>query len=1350
MRGADRVPLLVSLVLLLLLVPLNAEASEAPNLPGGPIPLWEKVAPDLERSLSDVGAEATVEFVLRLAERADLDEVEFQRQEVVQRLQTAAASSQARLASLLDEMGFEIKASFWIANAILVEGPAGQVPVLTSSPLVARLHSNFEVALVGGEFASWDAVAAASLTWGLERVGADQVWSGLGVRGAGVRVCVSDTGVDIDHPDLAGRMWSDVPGDPEYPGGWIEFGSNGNPIGGSTPHDTHGHGTHTSGTVLGGNASGTDIGMAPEATLMHALVLPGGGGSFAQVIAGIEWCVSPYDADGNPAGQPAHVHSMSWGASGIVDELVDPIRNSYLAGTIPVAAAGNCGEGCTNSPGNIHDALGIGASDESELIAPFSGGELVSKTSWSSPPADWPDTWVIPLLSAPGVNVYSSLPGDTYGSWSGTSMATPHVAGCAALMIAANPDLTPDDVRQAFVATAIWYDTYYPAPPDTRYGWGRLDCLSATESVAYNGGLQGTVGDLADGAPLPEAQINATGLGLQRLAESDGGGQYRITLPPGSYNLTVSRFGYLPETVTGLTVAPETWVDRDFLLSPSPRSNITGTATNSVSGIAIPNVKVEITGIPVTIRANTNENGAYVLTKVPEGTYDLLATSPYFQDTPVPGVDVTGGTDSIVNFAMDPLPGVQVVDYELEVTPERGLWSETFQATIQAKNVDSSSGDYTARLYVNGGLEGVQTVTLASGEVRSVTFPVSRDPVGPYAVTLGPHESSFQVRPPIVELQVRTLNNTSLSDAWVTVGQGGTLLDMGRTDGNGSVLFDSPGGSHGQLWLVAQALDVQPEGHHYFLSQELLVEEDMAVVLDPAANGTTTIDLRMEAVVEGQTGSVHLRHSEMPVAFSQAYVFPLGPLVVYPDSYSLWSEVTWTSPGSTWTYETANTTFDIALNASVVYRLGGRLQAWMNWSQSGENATADWNISDAYGNDLLSLVQARAGILGAGETTYHDPVLSFWNAEGEVLASGYVTWSQKPARATIPGNESVAMVQVDLESGNYPFDHTFDLEIDILDEDGTALPPVAATIATTVQAVGTVLLSGTPIPVNLTVNGESVGVLPDGSFSHQVTLTRGLNTLLIHAADPAGNEQQAMFVLDVIDPKTDVALVVAPLPDLVNQTSVEVAGMVEPGARLTINEMEVQPAVDGSFGVAWDLAEGTNTIIVAAEDTLGNRREVVFQVVRDTLAPDLVLLTPASGHTTQNTTVAFIGITDPNATLTINGARVPLENASFAYPVDLEEGDNTVLLEAEDSAGNVKRMTILVYRETETAASLSVPLEYLLFLLPMGLVTAVALAYRGRRQRLRLQQALYRARALQHGPKPEPEPVEYEVPWLHK
>ncbi len=385
-----------------------SEPAPPPMILGPTVPA--KIEEPLRTHLETAPPDEPVEAVLHLAGRADLGDIAFRRGLVVDRLQTVADRSQEDLAAHLEASGLEVTRNFWIINAVLVKGTPSQILDATRAASVDRIIPNFEVEILGGpserpnlgdQDFSPQASIRATYTWGLEKIRAPDVWSQVGVNGQGVRVCVSDTGVDIDHPDLAGKMWTDSPGDPVYPGGWIEFDSSGNPVAGSAPHDTQGHGTHTSGTALGADTSGIAIGVAPGANLMHALVLPGGSGSFSQVIAGIEWCVAPTDADGNPAGQAADVHSMSWGANGQYDDLIDPIRNSYFAGVIPVAAAGNCGDGCTGSPGNVFESLGIGASDVNDDIAGFSSGQLIRKTMWTSPPADWPDEWIVPDLSAP-------------------------------------------------------------------------------------------------------------------------------------------------------------------------------------------------------------------------------------------------------------------------------------------------------------------------------------------------------------------------------------------------------------------------------------------------------------------------------------------------------------------------------------------------------------------------------------------------------------------------------------------------------------------------------------------------------------------------------------------------------------------------------------------------------------------------------------------------------------------------------------------------------------------------------------------------------------------------------------
>lgn len=124
-------------------------------------------------------------------------------------------------------------------------------------------------------------VRAQGLTWGVDTIEAARVWRDLGVTGADAKVAVLDTGVAINHPDLAAKMATTNPRDPRHPGGWAEFDVTGGRVD-SLPRDSAEHGTHVTGTAIGGDTSGTAIGVAPDAEYMHGLVIPNGRGTLAQ------------------------------------------------------------------------------------------------------------------------------------------------------------------------------------------------------------------------------------------------------------------------------------------------------------------------------------------------------------------------------------------------------------------------------------------------------------------------------------------------------------------------------------------------------------------------------------------------------------------------------------------------------------------------------------------------------------------------------------------------------------------------------------------------------------------------------------------------------------------------------------------------------------------------------------------------------------------------------------------------------------------------------------------------------------------------------------------------------------
>jgi len=292
-------------------------------------------------------------------------------------------------------------------------------------------------------------------TWGVAKIGAPDVWGGFG-RGQGVLIGHLDTGVDDTHPALAGKVAF-----------FQEFNSIGLPIPSPT-HDSAEHGTHTAGTMVGRTFNGVNIGVAPEARLASALVLPGGGGTFAQIIAGMPWAI----------GQDVHTISMSPGSpvSSTIWNL--PVLNAIGAGVLVVASIGNSGQGTSGGPGNDPLTVGVGATDYRDNIAGFSSGQVLVGVPWFF----FFLTYTKPEISAPGVQVVSSIPGGQLAAFNGTSMAAPHVSGSAALLLSADPSLqgNPFATRAILLATS---KDLGEAGFDQRFGFGRVDADSAAEQA---------------------------------------------------------------------------------------------------------------------------------------------------------------------------------------------------------------------------------------------------------------------------------------------------------------------------------------------------------------------------------------------------------------------------------------------------------------------------------------------------------------------------------------------------------------------------------------------------------------------------------------------------------------------------------------------------------------------------------------------------------------------------------------------------------------------------------------------------------------------------------------------------
>ncbi|GIJ71759.1 S8 family serine peptidase [Virgisporangium ochraceum] len=309
--------------------------------------------------------------------------------------------------------------------------------------------------LAGVERVWLNAKARVTLDGSVSRIGAPAAWA-QGVTGRGVTVAVLDTGVDTDHPDLAGKVSLSR-----------DFSGKG------SVEDGNGHGTHVASTVAGSGAAsgGRYRGVAPDASLAVGKVLDDtGSGSFDAIIAGLEWAAAEAHAD---------VVNLSLGAYGSdgtdpVSAAVDDLTRRY--GTLFVAATGNDGaDGWVSTPAAATSALAVGSVSKVDVPSPFSN---------RGPRAG--DGAVKPEIAAPGEGIVAAAPagvpplgepvGDGYQRLDGTSMATPHLAGAAALVVQQHPDWTPTQVKDALVSTAA----EVAGAGVYAVGTGRVDAARAT------------------------------------------------------------------------------------------------------------------------------------------------------------------------------------------------------------------------------------------------------------------------------------------------------------------------------------------------------------------------------------------------------------------------------------------------------------------------------------------------------------------------------------------------------------------------------------------------------------------------------------------------------------------------------------------------------------------------------------------------------------------------------------------------------------------------------------------------------------------------------------------------------
>ncbi|WP_435534480.1 S8 family serine peptidase [Bacillus amyloliquefaciens] len=424
------------------------------------------------------------------------------RSAVVSSLKLAAHDAQQNLKTYLEKQKKKGKAdhihSYYIVNGMAVTASKEVMEKAASFPEVEKVLPNEKRQLTQRQSKApfqmkkkqKEIKAKEGIEWNISQIDAPQAWAS-GYDGTGTVVASIDTGVQWDHPALKEKYRGYDPENPAAPNhemNWYDAVSHKD-----APYDDLEHGTHVTGTMTGSEPDGSNqIGVAPGAKWIAVKAFSDDGGTDADILDAGEWVLAPKDKNGTPHPEMApDVVNNSWAGGSGMDEWYRDMVNAWrAAGIFPEFSAGNedlftpGGPGSIANPANYPEAFATGATDIDKKLADFS----------LQGPSPYHETK--PDISAPGVNIRSSIPGGTYeGGWDGTSMAGPHVAATAALLRQANASITVDEMEDVLTRTAEKLtDSVFPESPNNGYGHGLVNAFDAVSGVTDGiGSVEGKV-----------------------------------------------------------------------------------------------------------------------------------------------------------------------------------------------------------------------------------------------------------------------------------------------------------------------------------------------------------------------------------------------------------------------------------------------------------------------------------------------------------------------------------------------------------------------------------------------------------------------------------------------------------------------------------------------------------------------------------------------------------------------------------------------------------------------------------------------------------------------------------------
>jgi thermitase len=564
----------------------------------------------------------------------------------------------------------------------VVKVPKGQakakVKAYSSNALVAYAEPDFMAEALGAPDDPYF-----GYQWGLVEIDAPQAWE-VTTGSPSVRIAILDTGVDLDHPDLVSKIVSN-----------INFGSS------PTVDDVYGHGTHVAGIAAAITDNGVGVaGLACNSTIMNVKVLDDtGSGRYSWIASGIIWATD----------NGADVINLSLGGSAASSTLEDAINYAWSKGVVVVAAAGNSGSTTLSYPAYYANCIAVAATDANDALAYFSTY------------GKWVD------VAAPGDGIWSTLNDGSYGYKSGTSMASPYVAGLAALVFTVVSDTNGDGNLNDEARSRIEATCDDIGVPVSRVCHGRIDAAQAVGSVpVLPGSVTGRVTDTEDGSAISGATVTD---GITTVLTNAEGSYIIDNVWPGSYQIVASKEGYQTSSLRVDVLSGTAAVADLSLKQVLVPGSITGSVTDAEDGSPIAGAAVT-DGVRMT---TTDVAGKYTITDVPPGSYEVTASKEDHESLTCT-VTVASGATSVVNFSLGRRPAVT-----------NAMWIDGIAFVQNGKNLFIQVSAVTSSGVLPGANVGL-TLQCSSGELWDfsgvtstagvVRFKLGKASIGSYLTTV--------------------------------------------------------------------------------------------------------------------------------------------------------------------------------------------------------------------------------------------------------------------------------------------------------------------------------------------------------------------------------------------------------------------------------------------------------------------------------------------------------------------------------------------------------------------------------------------------------------------------------------